>query len=262
MSEKLCLKWNDFQDNVNAAFKSLQEDNEFADVTLACEDGQQIEAHKVILAACSPFFKNLLQRSKHPHPLIYLRGIKSQDLVAIVDFLYCGEANVFQENLDSFLAIARELQLKGFLGQNNDQNTTPSFGTMETKVEPYISSWAKYLETDSVKPIKSFFKEQKSTTEIKSCQIVAPNHLVSGDLQELDEKVKSLMGVSENQIPNGKQKARTCKVCGKEGHGTNIRDHIELNHLDGVSIPCKNCGITFRSRYSLRKHNCKIQTQI
>ena len=54
MSEKLCLKWNDFQDNVNTAFGNLREDNEFADVTLASEDGQQIEAHKVILAASSP----------------------------------------------------------------------------------------------------------------------------------------------------------------------------------------------------------------
>ena len=53
MSEKLCLKWNDFQENVNVAFASLREDNDFADVTLACEDGQQIEAHKVILTASS-----------------------------------------------------------------------------------------------------------------------------------------------------------------------------------------------------------------
>ena len=72
MSEKLCLKWNDFQENVNTAFGSLREDNEFADVTLACEDGQQIEAHKVILAASSPFFQNLLKSNKHPHPLIYM----------------------------------------------------------------------------------------------------------------------------------------------------------------------------------------------
>ena len=70
MSEKLCLKWNDFQENVNSAFGNLREDNEFADVTLACEDGQQIEAHKVILAASSPFFQTLLKRNKHPHPLI------------------------------------------------------------------------------------------------------------------------------------------------------------------------------------------------
>ena len=79
MSEKLCLKWNDFQENVNAAFGSLREDNEFADVTLACEDGQQIEAHKVILAASSPFFQNLLKRKRHPYPLIYMRGIKSEN---------------------------------------------------------------------------------------------------------------------------------------------------------------------------------------
>ena len=257
MSEKLSLKWSEFQDNVKVAFGSLREENEFADVTLACKDGQQIEAHKVILAACSPFFRDLLRRNKHPHPLIYLRGVKSEDLVGIVDFLYSGEANVNQENLDSFLAIAEELELKGFLGQNNDQNTTATFETMELKVEPYVN-YAEYLETVPVKPNKSFLKEQKSKKEIKYCQIVKPNHSVSQDLKELDAKVKSMMGESENMTANGKQKARTCKVCGKEGHGTNIRDHIELNHLDGVSIPCKNCGITFKSRYSLRKHNCKI----
>ena len=66
MSEKLCLNWNDFQDNVNVAFANLREDHEFVDVTLACEDGQQIEAHKVVLAASSPFFQNLLRRNKHP----------------------------------------------------------------------------------------------------------------------------------------------------------------------------------------------------
>merc|ERR1712212_265614 len=112
MSEKLCLKWNDFQENAINAFGNLREDNNFADVTLACEDGQQVEAHKVILAASSPFFKTLLGRNKHPHPMIYMRGVKSDDLLAKVDFLYRGEANVFQENLDSFLAIAEELQLK------------------------------------------------------------------------------------------------------------------------------------------------------
>ena len=112
MSEKLCLQWNDFQDNIKSAFGNLREVIDFADVTLACEDGQQVEAHKVILAASSPFFQKLLGRNKHPHPLIYMRGMKSDNLLAIVDFLYCGEANVYQENLESFLAIAEELQLR------------------------------------------------------------------------------------------------------------------------------------------------------
>merc|ERR1712129_184660 len=110
--EKLCLKWNDFQENAIAAFGTLREDREFADVTLACEGGQQVEAHKVILASSSPFFLSLLMRNEHPHPLIYMRGLKSEDLVAIIDFLYFGEANIYQENLDSFLAVAEELQLK------------------------------------------------------------------------------------------------------------------------------------------------------
>merc|ERR1712129_287775 len=113
--EKLSLKWNDFQKNAISAFGTLREDSEFADVTLACEDGQQVEAHKVILASSSPFFMNLLRRIKHPHPLICMRGLKSEDLVAILDFLYFGEANVYQENLDSFLAVAEELQLKGLI---------------------------------------------------------------------------------------------------------------------------------------------------
>ena len=97
MSEKLCLKWNDFQENLNSAFEVLRNYQEFSDVTLACEDGRQVEAHKVILASCSPFFMEILKRNKHPHPLIYMRGIKAEDLVAIIDFLYFDEANVNQE---------------------------------------------------------------------------------------------------------------------------------------------------------------------
>ena len=110
--------WNDFKENINSAFGRLKNDKEFVDVTLACEDGQQMEAHKVILAASSPFFEfeEILQKSKHPRPLIYLRGYRTRDFVSILDFLYFGEANVSQEDLDSFLAIAEEIKLKGLTG--------------------------------------------------------------------------------------------------------------------------------------------------
>ena len=79
MSEKLRLQWNDFKENVSSAFGELRDENKFTDLTLVCEDGQQMEAHKVILASSSPFFENILQKSKHPHPLIYLRGFQSKD---------------------------------------------------------------------------------------------------------------------------------------------------------------------------------------
>ena len=88
-------------------------------MTLAFEDGQVMEAHKVILAASSPFFDNLLQKSKHTHPLIYLRGFESKDFVSILDFVYFGEANVNQEDFDSFVAIAEDIQLKGLTRQTS-----------------------------------------------------------------------------------------------------------------------------------------------
>merc|ERR1719319_1496860 len=121
-TKNVCLKWNDFQENAISSFGTLREDREFADVTLACEDGQQVEAHKVILASSSPFFLNLLRRNQHPHPLIYMRGLKSEDLVAMIDFLYIGEAKIYQENLDSFLAVAEELQLKGLMGSGAERD--------------------------------------------------------------------------------------------------------------------------------------------
>ena len=83
MEEKVCVKWNDFQENISSSFANIRKDFEFSDVTLACEDGQQLEAHRVILAASSPFFQKLFRRNKHAHPLLYMRDVAFQDLVAI-----------------------------------------------------------------------------------------------------------------------------------------------------------------------------------
>ena len=115
-TEKFCLKWNDFQTNVLSAYNDLRNDSDFSDVTLVCEENKQVEAHRIILTACSPFFKSVLKRNPHSHPMIYMRGLKAKDLMAIVDFIYLGEANIYQEDLDGFLALAEELQLKGLNG--------------------------------------------------------------------------------------------------------------------------------------------------
>ena len=63
MAEKLCLQWNDFKNNTIEALRRLREDKDLSDVTLVCEDGQQVEAHKVILAISSPFFQSLLKKN-------------------------------------------------------------------------------------------------------------------------------------------------------------------------------------------------------
>ena len=122
--EKLCLQWNDYRESIVNFFGVLKDEKDLADVTLVCEDGQQMEAHKVVLASSSPFFMTLLKKSKHPRPLIYMRGLKSNDLTSMLNFLYAGEANVFQEDLDSFLALAEELQLKGLTDTGSGKSTT------------------------------------------------------------------------------------------------------------------------------------------
>jgi len=121
-SEKFCLRWNDFESNISFAFRELRDDKDFFDVTLACED-EQIQAHKVILSACSPFFRNVLRRNPHQHPLLYLKGVKYTDLQSVLNFMYHGEVNVAQEELNSFLAVAEDLRVKG-LTQNQGAAAT------------------------------------------------------------------------------------------------------------------------------------------
>ena len=77
----------------------------------------------------------------------------------------------------------------------------------------------------------------------------------SADFKELDERVKSMMEKSQNKYANGQHLADRCKVCGKEGKGNAIKDHIEANHLEGIVIPCNLCDKTFRYRDSLWHHH-------
>jgi len=123
-SEKFCLRWNDFESNISSAFKELRDDKDFFDITLACDD-EQIQAHKVILSACSPFFRNVLRRNPHQHPLLYLKGVKYTDLQSVLNFMYHGEVNVAQEELNSFLSVAEDLRVKGLTqNQTGSQNTS------------------------------------------------------------------------------------------------------------------------------------------
>ena len=254
MSEKLCLQWNDFQNNIKNAFGHLRNTTDFVDVTLACEDGRQIEAHKVILAATSPFFEKILKENKHSHPLIYMRGMKSDDLTAIVDFLYFGETNVYQENLENFLKIAEELQLKGLEGSKDQDGSNE-----EEKLKPRDKS-----RTNGIPPISRTLQMKNETTDDSNrmgynALVLPKTSVLSANLEQLDETVKEMMDSSENMIQEGnrQRRAKTCKVCRKEGSYTNIRNHIEANHLEGVSVPCNHCDKIFRSRNAFIVHISK-----
>jgi len=135
-SENFCLRWNDFEANVSGAFRDLRAESDFFDVTLGCSDsnGRSLQAHKVILSACSSFFKGMLrqqaqQNPAHPHPFIYLRGVSFCDLSSVLDFMYHGEVNVAQEDLNSFLAVAEELQIKGLTNKDGEPSKAAGGGS-------------------------------------------------------------------------------------------------------------------------------------
>ena len=134
-SEKLCLSWDDYESNFSVAFRDLRQEKEFFDVTLACKDGQ-LEAHKVILSSCSIFFKDILKRNPHVHPLLYMKDVKLNHLQAVMDFMYQGNVNVDQKELDTFLALARELKVKGLDHDESPIETPVKEMNNVQKIEP------------------------------------------------------------------------------------------------------------------------------
>ena len=244
--EKLCLQWNDFKENVNTAFGKLREDNDFSDVTLVCEDGKQLEAHQIILATSSPFFENLFRKKKRPSPMIFMRGVKYEDLVAILDFLYIGEANVFQENLDSFIAIAGELQLKGLTAESKDGSVK---NEEQSGPENRFNRNKQAIKQIPLPP----HHEDVHGIDQKNMVAKTVDTSISVDLEGLDDQINSMINLTE-KVDQAYRKMVICNVCGHEGPRAFVVRHIEAKHITGVSHPCDICGKTARSRHALRVH--------
>ncbi|XP_015171276.1 PREDICTED: broad-complex core protein isoform 6-like isoform X4 [Polistes dominula] len=118
-TQHFCLRWNNYQSSITSAFENLRDDEDFVDVTLAC-DGKSLKAHRVVLSACSPYFRELLKSTPCKHPVIVLQDVSFNDLHALVEFIYHGEVNVHQRSLSSFLKTAEVLRVSG-LTQQADQ---------------------------------------------------------------------------------------------------------------------------------------------
>ena len=117
-TEKFALRWNDFESNICQAFKRLKDDRDLCDVTCVCEDDQEVEAHKVVLASCSQFFDKIFKKYKNKQVVLYLKGVSCNQLKSLMSFMYLGQVSVSQEELSSFLQAAEELQVRG-LAQGN-----------------------------------------------------------------------------------------------------------------------------------------------
>ena len=230
----------------------MRKDNEFCDITLVCIDDNTIEAHKVILAASSIFFSDVLKLNNHPHPLIYMRGVNTSQLSAALDFIYHGEVSIYQDNLENFLALAEDLKLKGLNISKADEQeqahvkrSFPKHDTFKDKLSPctekkqelYVS--IKPEPWDETANINNF---DMNTQEAPIVVIAEQSEKTSTTSEDLDETINSMM-------ENLGQGRYSCNVCGKivdSGKKSNMINHIEGKHIKGVSHLCSHCGHALR----------------
>ena len=241
-TEKLCLKWNDFQNIVQTSFSELRDDTDFTDVTLACE-GQIVKAHKVILSACSPFFKRLLKTHPNPQqPLIYMRGVKSSDLVAVVDFIYQGEANIFQEQLENFLNLAEELELKGLTGSSeeeakNIEEPSPKYFDHRQSGPHLVNAQRNKIE-----------KSEYDRNPMMPMPMIQPRQIQTTSLVD-----PHTMATIESMIEKRLDGFICVKCDFKSNWISNVKQHAE-KHIEGLEYPCNFCNRIMGSSASLRDH--------
>ena len=196
------------------------------------------------MSAFSDYFKNIFRNNhKHQHPLHCLDGLSSTDLENVLDYIYNGEIQIFQDDLDRFLAVAQKFKLEGLLG-GDDQNEEIAYNdTSNVKEEDIIHDHKSH-----VLPLQSETKQRNKPREqvLKVDGTISLNANVN-EPNDIDEKLMEHVV----RLPN---RTLQCKICGNTASKlSNIKNHIET-HMDGLSFPCTICGITFRSRNYFKCH--------
>ena len=253
-SEKFSLKWNDFQQTVSNSFGILKKEQDFFDVTLVSDDEVHLSSHKLVLSACSGFFKSILKKTSNPHPLIYLSGISSRNLQFIIDYIYHGEVEIYQEQLDDFLDVAQKLRIAG-LNSNLNQDEKEETVLQVPDVKSVKQSISKpRIENRNFQISKENFDERAHPSPLSNSNAEKFNfpllNMVNVDASEQEEKIKEMIDFNDGVF--------TCKVCGKTSNKKFVlQNHMET-HIKGLSLPCQQCGKTFRSTASLKNHSYKF----
>ena len=241
--DKFSLKWNNFEANASKFFRNLRKEEHFYDVTLVSDDEQIVSAHKLVLSASSHFFKNILKKTTHSNPLVYLPGVKSADLNFIIDYIYYGEVQFEQDNLDNFLNVAQKLKIEGLTeGQKKEKYLQEEYSKDEIETAFYTTETESSESNILVENDCSEYRRTRYDEYEKSVSLVNQNY----SKKELTKIVDELV------LKDGSMSV--CKSCGKtSSRSSDMRKHVEI-HIEGLSFPCPICNNTFRSINILKCH--------
>lgn len=128
MQQQYCLRWNNHKNNLLTVFSELFKNEDFTDVTLACEGGSVIKCHKMVLAASSSYFQNIFSNLSCSHPVVVLKDITYREIQAILEYMYKGEVSVTEKEVEPLLRVAEALKIKGLTNKNDHGPTYNSIG--------------------------------------------------------------------------------------------------------------------------------------
>ena len=115
MSQHCYVAFDDFNLQTKETIGSLFKSDNFADVTIVCNDGDQVPAHKFVLSSSSSLLHQMLlnssSRFQNRNDFIYLPTVKIKELKPLLQFMYLGQTKIIQENLETFFRLAADLKI-------------------------------------------------------------------------------------------------------------------------------------------------------
>ena len=271
------LKQNNFETNIREVFRDLRGDDDFFDVTLACNDYGQIQAHKIMLSAFSPFFQAILKRNRHEHPLLFLKGVKHAQLMQVLDFVYCGEVEVAAEELNTFLAVAEDLNVKGLSQKDVGSNTPNEIETFTSKTRHITDSLPirseRSKDSSSVLTTKQYtYSHQPQDEEIQEITPFAPESVscseqpsplyVGNSTDKSMEFIEDIDDVETNEetYANENDVALRNSAMDKDEWNKELGElvkqqmTVEVAEDEGKVHHCKTCNFTAQVNSNLRSH--------
>ena len=221
---------------------NLRAETYLTDVTLITDDNSQITAHKLVLSVTSDYFQSIFKNNTGSNLLICLDGVSKKDLTRCLEYMYNGEVEVYQDNLESFLEIAQRFKIKGLL--NDDLKNSREVIEDDLKSDVKIENEIEVIGDDDIdcEDSKIHTVERQRSKKLKKFSISQ-----NGQNIGMDKNIE--------RLDDGSVK---CTVCGKiSTDKSNMRVHIET-HVEGLSYSCSICSNCFKTKDSLRKHMSKI----
>ena len=251
MNENYTVGWNTFANHLKETNKKLYDKKYFADVTLVSGDMVQIQAHRFILSNASPILEKLLSMNQDTKALIYLKGIKHEEMKAITKFIYLGETKVQPDRVDDFLKASADLEIKYFHNKSSNQHDT------ENKVEKQANVTEQLSKSP---PIKEELDHDQKTIkqgeeQIFECTYTFCNKLFSRkDLLQKHE--------AKSHIKEGNFICTSYADCNKKyARKDALEKHVQIAHLvkeGNLVCSYSSCQKTFPKRDQLELHEYKV----